>query len=161
MDWIQFFTSDIKIEADRKFGFNDPASESLLSELKKEFNLTQLPPELEQLYRQTNGVDELLFIEQLNETILTGEFIWAIERVIKTNRFARTSPDYKRIYKSFDNLFFFADSGGGDHFGFETVNGQFERTDVFFWDHENDKREWVAPSMKAFTEGWFSGAIKI
>jgi hypothetical protein len=161
MDWIQFFDKEIRQRNDVKFGFNDPVPESMLTELKEKFGLTQLPEELESLYRQTNGVDDFIYIESLDEFILSEEFIWSVERVIETNIDQRTDPTYKEIYKSFDNLFFFADSGGGDHFGFETVNGTFERPDVYFWDHEDDRRVWVAPNMKAFIEGWVNGTIKV
>jgi hypothetical protein len=159
MDWIQFLSKEITIADDRKFGFHQPAPESLLIELKKHFNLTQLPPELEELYLQTNGVDDHLYIKQLNESIKTGEFIWPVERVIETNTSKRTSPTDKRIYKSFNNLFFFADAGNGDLFGFETSNGIFETSAVYIWDHEDDDRKWLAPNMKAFIEGWLTGAI--
>ncbi len=99
--------------------------------MKEQFGLTQLPQELESLYRQTNGVDDYMYIAGINEWIQTSNFIWSVERGIETNTYNRTSDTYKG-YKSFDNLFFFADSGVGDHFGFETVNGTFERSDVYF-----------------------------
>jgi hypothetical protein len=163
MDWIQFFNKDLKIGIghDIRFAFKEPASESMLTALKNQFNLAQLPAELEALYRQTNGVNDCIYIETIDELIVSGEIIWPIERVIETNSYHRTSDKYKEIYKSFDNLFFFADAGNGDQFGFETVNGTFEHTDVFVWNHEDDSREWVAPSMKAFVEGWFAGTIKV
>ena len=161
MDWIQFFEMDLKRNDDQKFGFNEPVSESMLIELKEQFGLTQLPEEFESLYRQTNGVEDFIYIESLDELIHSMQFIWSVERVIETNTIKRTSEIDKEIYKSFDNLFFFADSGGGDHFGYETVNGTFERPDVYYWDHEDDRRVWVAPNMKAFIEGWVNGTIKV
>ncbi len=161
MDWLQFIDKELIRRNNGKFGFNEPVTEALLTELKEQFGLTQLPEELEELYRQTNGVNDFVYIERVDEFILSEEFIWSVERIMETNTFKRTSDTYKEIYKSFDNLFFFADSGGGDHFGFETVNGTFERPDVYFWDHEDDRRVWVAPNMKAFIEGWVNGTIKV
>jgi hypothetical protein len=161
MDWLQFIDKELIRSNDGKFGFNEPVTEGTLTELKEQFGLTQLPEELEALYRQTNGVNDFVYIASVDEFILSEEFIWSVERVIETNSFKRTSDTYKEIYKSFDNLFFFADSGGGDHFGFEIVNGTFERPDVYFWDHEDDRRVWVAPNMKAFIEGWINGTIKV
>jgi hypothetical protein len=161
MDWLQFIDKELIRSNDGKFGFNEPVTEGTLTELKEQFGLTQLPEELEALYRQTNGVNDFVYIASVNEFILSEEFIWSVERIIETNTFKRTSDTYKEIYKSFNNLFFFADSGGGDHFGFETVNGRFERPHVYFWDHEDDRRVWVAPNMKAFIEGWVNGTIKV
>jgi hypothetical protein len=161
MDWIQFFDKEIRQRNDVKYGFNEPVAESMLTGLKEKFGLTQLPEELEALYKQTNGVEDFVYIESLDELIHSMQFIWSVERVIETNTIKRTSDIDKEIYKSFDNLFFFADSGLGDHFGFEIVNGTFERPDVYFWDHEDDRRVWVAPNMKAFIEGWVNGTIKV
>jgi hypothetical protein len=161
MDWIHFLSKEITIAEDRKFGFREPAPESLLIELKKQCNLIQLPHELEELYKQTDGVDDFLYIKQLNESIKTGDLIWPVERVIETNTYKRTSATEKGIYKSFNNLFFFTDAGNGDLFGFETTNGIFEKLDVYVWSHEDDTRQWVAPGLKAFMEGWLTGAIKI
>jgi hypothetical protein len=161
MDWIHFLNKEITINDDKKFGFHEPASEISLIELKKQFNLSQLPPELEELYKQTNGVDDLLYIKQLDERIIIGDLIWPVERVIETNSSKRTSVTDNSIYKSFTNLFFFADAGNGDLFAFETSNGIFEKSDVYSWNHEDDAREWLAPNMKAFIEGWLTGAIKI
>ena len=161
MDWLQFIGKELIRRNDGKFGFNEPVTEGMLTELKERFGLTQLPEELEALYGQTNGVNDFVYIESVDEFILSEEFIWSVERVIETNTFNRTSAIYKNIYKSFDNLFFFADSGCGDHFGFEAVNGTFERTDVYLWDHEDDTRVWVAPNMKAFIEGSVNGTIKV
>lgn len=161
MDWKNFLSKEITIADDRKFGFCEPAPESLLLELKKHFNLIQLPPELEELYKQTNGVDDLLYIKQLNESIKTGDLIWPVERVIKENTFHRTSENYKRLYKGFNNLFFFADAGNGDLIAFEMQDGVLEKPDVYFWNHEDDTREWLAPGLKAFIEGWLTGSILI
>src|SRR5690242_19046865 len=98
MNWIHFLGKEITLDDDRKFGFREPAPESLLVELKKQCNLIQLPPELEELYKQTDGVDDFLYIKQLDESIKTGDLIWPIERVIETNIYKRTSATEKRIY---------------------------------------------------------------
>ncbi|OQP58131.1 hypothetical protein A3860_07335 [Niastella vici] len=155
MDWIEFISTEISKKNDIELRFNSPVPESRLIELKEQFGLTQLPFELEQFYRQTNGIDEYIYVEKI------GEFIWSIDRVIETNKFNRNSPRYKDIYKSFDDLLFFSDAGNGDLFGFETLNGKFERSDVYVWNHENDSREWIAPNMKVFIEGWTNGFIKV
>jgi len=160
MDWIHFFES-LTMNDDRKFGFTIPASEDRLNVLQEQLGLAQLPPELDELYKQTNGVQDCLFIESINELIVSGWLIWDLDRVLDTNTFHRNSDRYKKIYKSFDNLLFFSDAGNGDLFAFETLKGKIEGPDVYVWNHEDDSREWVAPSMKDFAEGWASGAIKI
>ena len=55
----------------------------------------------------------------------------------------------------------FADAGNGDQFAFPIVGGSIRGTDVFAWDHENDSRSWVAPSLQTYLEGWLSGKIKL
>ncbi len=51
----------------------------------------------------------------------------------------------------FDCLLFFADGGNGDLFGYSILNGIVQRDDIYVWNHENDSRTWVAPSLKIFS----------
>jgi hypothetical protein len=32
---------------------------------------------------------------------------------------------------------------------------------VFVWNHEDDSRTWVAPSLRVYLEWWLTGKIKI
>ncbi|UPK43655.1 SMI1/KNR4 family protein [Paenibacillus pabuli] len=61
----------------------------------------------------------------------------------------------------FDNLIFFGESGIGDLFAFPVTGDRICRDDVFVWNHENDSRNWVAPSVSKYLEWSLQGKIKI
>ena len=61
----------------------------------------------------------------------------------------------------FDNLIFFADAGNGDQFAFPIVSGEVRQNKVFVWDHEDDSRRWVAPSLQSYLEWWLTGKLGI
>jgi hypothetical protein len=62
----------------------------------------------------------------------------------------------------FDHLLFFGDAGNGDQFAFSIqADGAIHRPDVFAWNHEDDSRVWVAPTLKVFFERSLAGKIKI
>jgi hypothetical protein len=92
-----------------------------------------------------------------------GEFdlhlIWPIERIREDNLAFRGNPDFPPLYMPFDSLVFFADAGNGDQFAFVVLNGQINRNDVFVWDHENDSRTWVAPTLADYLDWWLSGKL--
>ncbi|MFZ4680832.1 MAG: SMI1/KNR4 family protein [Flavobacterium sp.] len=81
-----------------------PVSVSSLVDLKTQFGLIDLPNELEELYRQTNGICELSNGQEF------GELIWTMDRVIETNKDYLSDSNYKSIYMSFNQLFFFSDA---------------------------------------------------
>jgi hypothetical protein len=62
---------------------------------------------------------------------------------------------------SFNSLLFFADAGNGDQFAFAIRNGQIRSSDVYVWNHENDSRNWVAPSLEKYLTWWLDGSIEI
>ncbi|MGB4773557.1 MAG: SMI1/KNR4 family protein [Daejeonella sp.] len=154
MNWKEYIITGLSSpEPSTRFSFNSPATERLLADLKVQFGLDQLPDELEELYKQTNGINELL------DGQVIAELIWPIERVIEANKEYRTG--FKDSYMSFDQLLFISDAGNGDLFGFVTLNGKFERSDIFVWNHEDDSRTWVAPNLTKFIEGWTNGTITV
>lgn len=155
MDWKEYIkTLSLTVEG-LSYGFNLPVSANLLEDLSAQFSLEELPRELEELYYETNGVDELLNGEKI------GYLIWTIDRVIEINKEYRTGADFKELQTPFDQFFFIADAGNGDLFGFETHNGKFDRYDIFVWDHETDSRTWVAPNLATFIKWWTDGTIKV
>jgi hypothetical protein len=155
MNWKEYITGLKFANQEITFGFNLPAKDETLQELKIQFRLNELPDDLEELYRQTNGIDEF------HKEQKTGELIWSAGRVIKTNKEFRNFKDFKELYMSFDQLLFIGDTGNGDLFGFVTLNGMFDRHDIFTWNHENDNRTCAAPSLKRFIEWWANGTINI
>jgi hypothetical protein len=155
MNWKEHISRLDLANKSTGFVFNSPSTEILLTDLQLQFELNELPNELEELYRQTNGVRQLFNGQEI------GELIWTIERVIETNKQYRDNLDFKDLYMSFDQLLFVSDAGNGDLFGFVTLGGKFDRYDIFVWNHEDDSRTWVAPNLTKFTEWWTNGKIKV
>lgn len=154
MNWKEYIQNiDSSVDGSTEFFFNAPATENLFSELKGRLHLHELPGELEELYQQTNGVDESMKGNNI------GTLIWNINRVISANIEYRSYPAFKELYMSFDELLFFSEASNGDLFGFITLNGLFSRWDIFVWNHEDDSRSWVAPNLQTFIKWWTSRAI--
>ena len=110
-----------------------------------------IPKELSDLLCESNGIE--------------GEYglglIWSVERLEKENLQFRTNSNFKDLYMPFHCLLFFADAGNGDQFAFAVCNGKIQRPDVFVWNHENESRMWIAPSLRSYLEWWLTGKIKI
>jgi len=141
-EFIQSLTSDLT--------FHPPA---ILDEVEKaESNLGVLfPDELKSLLKESDGVEG---------SYGTG-LIWNVERIKKDNLNFRQFPDFKELYMPFDHLLFFADAGNGDQFAFGILNGEIRNPDIFVWNHENDSRTWVAPSLDVYLEWWLNGKLKV
>lgn len=154
MDWVGYIENLEKGDPEMDFEFPIAPSTRLLKAVLLELNLSELPPELEELYSQTNGVIEI------NNGAKIGEFIWPVESVIERNTSFRNNEDFKELYMAFDQLLFFSEAANGDLFGFVTLNGKFDRIDVFVWDHETDSRTWVAPNMATFLKWRIDGSIE-
>ena len=111
----------------------------------------QIPDELSNLLCESNGIE--------------GDYglglIWPVERIEEDNLQFRTNPAFKDLYMPFDCLLFFADAGNGDQFAFAVCNGKVQRPDIFVWNHEDDSRTWVAPSLQRYLEWWLTGKIKV
>jgi hypothetical protein len=155
MNWIQYVNQLETTSEDTGFGFNAPLAENTLADIKKAFHLNELPAQLESLLLQTDG------IHQKMGDVVIGYLIWPAERILETNLQFRNYPDFKDLYMSFDQLFFFSDAGNGDQFAFATLNGNFPRNDVFVWNHEDDSRTWVAPDLEKFLAWWLNGQITV
>jgi hypothetical protein len=106
-----------------------------------------LPEELRALLAETNGVE--------------GEYglglVWSAERIAADNSRFRRSPDFAELYMPFDPLVFFSDAGNGDQFAV-VMRGNRE---VYVWNHEDDSRTWVAPTVLQFLEAWMTGRLKV
>ncbi|MGG0188006.1 SMI1/KNR4 family protein [Bacillus rhizoplanae] len=132
------------------FQFKSPATKAEISQIKEKLNV-ELPNDLSSLLNETNGVfDEY-----------DCPFIWSIEQILEENLNVRMFDDFKDLYMPFDCLLFFADGGNGDLFGYAILNGAIQKDDVYVWNHENDSRTWVAPSLQTFIEWWNDGTITV
>jgi hypothetical protein len=57
----------------------------------------------------------------------------------------------------FDAHVFFSDAGNGDQFGISMRANR----EVYVWNHEDDSRTWVAPTVLKFLEEWMTGRLTI
>lgn len=130
--------------------FSEPVLQEHIDDTEKSLGM-DLPSELKRLLAESNGV--------------TDEYglgiVWSIERIKTENTSIRNRPEYADMYMPLNSLVFFADAGNGDLFGFAVVQNQVKSAQVFTWNHENDSRTWVAPSLEMYLEWWLTGKIKL
>jgi cell wall assembly regulator SMI1 len=107
-----------------------------------------LPPDLRELLTETDGV--------------VGSYglglVWPVSRIVEDNLAFRSQASFRDLYMPFDSLLFFADAGNGDQFAFRLISVLWDRY-VYVWNHENDSRTWVAPSLSEYLERWSDGRI--
>jgi hypothetical protein len=130
--------------------FADPASGAQLTQLQNALSVP-LPDELRQLLLESDGVHGVYGVD----------LVWSAERIRKDNLTFRSNRDFRHQYMPFDHLLFFADAGNGDQFAFTVLAGEVRKPDVFVWNHEDDSRVWVAPSLAKYLEWWLTGRIKV
>lgn len=157
MNWKTFLSAIHQVEPTAGFNFELPIDEALLVQFHQTFGLT-LPDQLTQLYEQTNGVQQTIIVN--SKKIVIGDLIWPLEYTIRQNIEMRTHSTFANLYMPFDHLLFFADAGNGDLFAFAVLNKKIRNPDIFVWNHENDSRTWVAPSLEQFVEWRIQGKIK-
>lgn len=127
----------------------NPATKDEFTDIQQCIHV-ELPNDLYQLLQETNGIAGEY-----------GDFIWDASKINAENMNMRNIVDFKDLYMPFDCLLFFADGGNGDLFGYSILNGIVQSDDIYVWNHENDSRTWIAPSLEIFMEWWESGKITI
>ncbi|MGF9947197.1 SMI1/KNR4 family protein [Priestia megaterium] len=128
--------------------FGEPASLEDIAAFEKLFNI-QIPDELKTLLGETNGT-----------TNSNGcPLIWSTEQIIREN--LNLGERIEDTYILFNNLLFVADAGNGDMFGYSTSEGFIKQNNIYIWNHESNRRNQVATSLKEFVEGWISGKLSI
>ena len=141
---------EIIAQASSKVSFGPPASERAIGDAEAALRVA-FPDSLRGLLLEADGVE--------------GEFglglIWPVARIREDNVHFREDPGFAELYMPFQPLLFFADAGNGDQFAFAILAGVISRPDVFVWDHENDSRTWVAPSLETYLQWWLSGRIEL
>jgi hypothetical protein len=127
--------------------FSPPASDGELERAAAGLG-GDLPKHLAELLSESDGVK--------------GKYglglIWPLKRIVSDNLHFRSSADFKELYMPFEPLLFFADAGNGDQFAFVWIP---RRDEVFVWDHEQDSRRWVAPSLEMYLRWWLEGKLRI
>lgn len=128
--------------------FADPATRSEIR-LAEESLGSSFPDSLRDALLESNGVE--------------GEYglglLWPVSRIVSENLSFRNNAEFRDIYMPFDCLLFFADAGNGDQFAFVVTDGEVRRPCVFVWNHEDDSRSMVAPSLERYFEWWLTGQI--
>ncbi|MGE5772148.1 MAG: SMI1/KNR4 family protein [Hyphomicrobiales bacterium] len=109
----------------------------------------RFPKQLRNCLLETDGMDDEYGFA----------IIWPLERIVRDNQQFRNNADFKELYMPFDCLLFFADAGDGDQFAFPIQAGEIRRDDVFVWNHEDDSRSWVAPSLVKYVEWRLAGKL--
>lgn len=126
--------------------FAEPATREAIGTVEADLG-HPLPTELRDLLAETNGI--------------AGEhelgLLWSVERIAADNAHFRSSTEFAHLYMPFEALLFFADAGNGDQF-FVSLRGSNE---IYVWDHENDSRSWVAPTVLDYLRGWMQGHITV
>jgi hypothetical protein len=141
-DFIQSLSRDCTFKPPCAFASLDVAQEKLQVEF---------PTELRALLSESDGV--------LGKYSLG--LVWPVERIVADNLAYRGNADFRELYMPFDCLLFFGDAGNGDQFAFSICGGVIRRDDIFAWNHGDDSRTWVAPSLRTYLEWWLIGRIEL
>lgn len=145
--WRELILREVGEDEFGRLRFAPPADERALADLEQALG-HGLPAALHGLLAETDGV----LADDGN-----SRFVGAAEEIASLNRTFRTEFT---DYMSFDSLLFFAEAGNGDFFAFPiSANGTI-REDIFAWNHEDDSRTWVAPSLATFVAWWLTGKLK-
>ena len=141
-DYLNKLTTDLT--------FFPPAGGQELARIVLELGI-ELPDELGSILSESNGIH--------------GEYglglLWDVSRIIEDNLRFRRSSEFSDLYMPFDHLLFFGDAGNGDQFAFTILRGGVTRSDIFVWNHEDDSRSWIAPSLRTFYDWWLTGKITV
>lgn len=126
--------------------FREPATVEAIQTAEAQLG-APLPRELRELLSETDGV--------------VGEYgldlVWSADRIGKDNARFRSDPNFSDLYLPFEGLVFFSDAGNGDQFAISLRGAR----DVFVWNHEDDSRMWVAPTVLDFLRRWMTGELTV
>jgi hypothetical protein len=134
---------------DPKVEFGLPVHPVEISQAERVLGV-KLPDRLRSLLLETNGT-----VSEYGSAL-----VWPLKRIRDDNRSFRENREFRRLYMPFESLLLFADAGSGDQFFYPIVGGEIRRPDVFVWNHEDDSRQWVAPSLQIYFEWWFAEKLK-
>lgn len=141
-----------QITSEIRYAFTSP----ITSQEKKEFMYKlkiEFPKQLLGLYEESNGV--IAMLDQIN----VGDLIWPSCKVVEENLKFRRDKIINDIYAPFNDFLFFADAGSGDQFAFK-ITLYYPGPEIYAWDHEDDSRTQIAPTLEDFITGWISGNIR-
>jgi hypothetical protein len=123
--------------------FRPPASAEAIQRCEASLG-GPLPDELRRILLETNGIES----DGL-------DLLFTAERIGDENAAYRGDSDFAELYMPFDGLVLFSEAGDGDQFAMSLSGNQ----EVFRWDHEDDSRIWVAPTIMRFLQDRMTGRL--
>jgi hypothetical protein len=121
---------------------------------------TTLPASLRSLLLETNGVMEMIAIDE-GEWMNCESLVWSIERIVELNRSYRAETEKGKCKREFRSLVFFAGAGvDGILFAFPVEDGVCAPL-VVVWHPILDELDDAAPSLEDFLRGWVTGTIAV
>ncbi len=137
--------------------FREPASLQEMESLEETLRV-RLPAELRTLLLETNGVLELLQVDN-GEWIENMWLIWPTTMIADDNLRWRQPSARDTWDRDFSRFLFFADAGSdGILFG-HPVEGKDATASVSMWIPIGDEVTSIAPSLETFLDGWLRGTI--
>ncbi|MCP9762885.1 SMI1/KNR4 family protein [Lacihabitans soyangensis] len=159
MNWIEIINGFENSE-EKSFEFYNSVNSETILKFHRTFSF-DLPNELKDLLNQTNGIGELLKINNKPSPIHIGFLIYQLEEIIEVNLNMRNNLDFQDLYMPFDCLFFISNAGNGDLFGYRVLNNKIKWNEIYCWNHETDERVMVANNLYDFLNRWIKGEIKV
>lgn len=140
--------------------FYPKASDRAVAVLQSSLDL-ELPSDLVELLRQTNGVMNVMELEN-GRVIETGWEIWPIELIKEENIWAR-SPNNSKVYEvPFDDYLFFAGAGvDGILFAFSVSSSKVEENGIYAWYPIRGVIRKVTQSLETFITEWIGGNMSL
>ncbi|MBV9470776.1 MAG: SMI1/KNR4 family protein [Abitibacteriaceae bacterium] len=127
-----------------------PAASIAITALESSLSVT-LPAELKAFLKETDGLYSNYDIH----------LMWPVQRIEQENSWFRQEPTLKETCMPFDSLLFFADAGNGDQFAYAVLNGVVRHSRIYAWNHEDDSRTCIAPSLQWFLDRWLTGNLRV
>jgi len=121
--------------------FFPPASAAMIADAERKLAIS-FPDDLRELLQESNAVVGPIGLG----------LVWSVEEIVRTNLEFRGSEEFRGLYAGFDQLLFFADSGTGDQFAYRIEAGVTPDIGILEWNHENDSRVYVAPSLERYIQ---------
>ena len=107
-----------------------------------------LPAELRGLLLETNGVRNGFYAKDV---------IWSAERIMRYNVQRRAENVLNPKYMSFGSLLFIGSQAAGAEVAYAIAEVRIVRPDIYLWEPLNDMRLWIAPNLRLYLKGAFSG----
>ena len=165
MNWREFISGILENRRDdpqfkRKPTFFSPASIEGISDLEANLN-TRMPPSLQSLLLETNGIMEMLSIDG-GEWFDDLWVIWQIDEIIRTNLFFRGERKKGVHEREFEQLLFFAGAGCDGILFAHPINQNREADpDVVIWHPIEDELTDAAPDLQTFLKNWWTGKLSV